>query len=120
MDNLEAQVAAAAMLDMDIATAAVMLAAKDMMADKMAKAGAVLAVVEQAAMLVLRIVHNMAAVVDQVQFQDLPYHAVAAAEGAVAREAAAADRDAVVAVKAVIHLSKDKQARITTAEVVVA
>jgi hypothetical protein len=110
MDNLEAQVVAVAMLDMDIVTAAAMLAAKDMMADKMVKAGAVLVVVEQAAMLVLRIVHNMAAVVDQVQFQDRLYHAAVVVVAVVAHEAAVVDQ----------VLSKDKQARPTTAVVVVA
>jgi hypothetical protein len=101
------------MLDMDIATVAVMLAAKDMMAEIMAKAGAEEAVAVQAAMLVLRIVHNMAAVVDQVQFQDRLYHAVAVEAAVAAHEAAVVDQVVVAAARVVIHLSKDKQDRAT-------
>jgi hypothetical protein len=113
MDNLEAQVVAVVMLDMDIATVAVMLAAKDMMAEIMAKAGAEEAVAVQAAMLVLRIVHNMAAVVDQVQFQDRLYHAVAVEAAVAAHEAAVVDQVVAAVARVVIHLSKDKQDRAT-------
>ena len=113
MDNLEAQVVAAAMPAMDIDTVAVMLAVKDMMADKMAKAGAEQVVAEQVAMLVLRIVHNMAAVVDQVQFQDRLYHAVAVEAAVAAHEAAVVDQVVAAAARVVIHLSKDKQDRAT-------
>ena len=120
MDNLEAQVVAVVMLDMDIATVAVMLAAKDMMAEIMAKAGAVEAAAEQAAMLALRIVHNMAAVVDQVQFQDRLYHAEAVAAAVAAHEAAVVDQVVVAVARVVIHLSKDKQVLPTMVAVVVA
>jgi hypothetical protein len=118
MDNLEAQVVAAAMPAMDIDTVAVMLAVKDMMADKMAKAGAEQVVAEQVAMLVLRIVHNMVAVVEQVQFQDRLFRAAAAVAAVAAHEAVAVDQVVVVVATAAIHLSKDKQALPTMVAVV--